>query len=161
MTHKAIFLDRDGTINKLVNNEAPKIPHKLIISNNNIKVLQELQKDYLLFIVSNQPDWAYGKNTLINILQVDRKFKTIMKQNNIDFTATYYCYHGRDENCICRKPKTHWVDLAIKRFDIDCDHSWFIGDRDTDIQCGQNARLKTILIEDTDLSEVMKCINPK
>ncbi|HQY20380.1 MAG TPA: HAD hydrolase-like protein, partial [Ignavibacteria bacterium] len=66
----------------------------------------------------------------------------------------FYCLHhpegiteGYSYNCECRKPKTFFVDKAVGNYNIDRNASWFIGDRETDIECGINAGLKTVLIK--------------
>lgn len=158
--NKAIFLDRDGVITELIFNKERKEyepPHKigeLRIIENSINALRSFQKrGFKLFLISNQPDYAKGKTTLESLVEVQNEFHKIMNENKIFFSEYFYCYHHPNGivpeysiDCECRKPKTYFVLKAIRKFDIDKNISWFIGDRDTDILCGKNSGLKTILI---------------
>ncbi len=157
---KAIFLDRDGVITKLVFNKKTnelEPPHNLKDFCVLPKVFEALKnimkKKYLLFLISNQPDYAKGKTSLSKLKKIHLKLDEELKKNQIFFQKYYYCYHhpkGRVEEytkkCECRKPSPYFVEQAIKEYNIDKENSWFIGDRSTDIECGKNAQIKTILI---------------
>ena len=69
-------------------------------------------------------------------------------KEGIKIEKIYVCPHRTDENCKCRKPNPYFVFEAQKEFDIDLSKSFFVGDRDTDIGCGKNAGVKTILVGD-------------
>ncbi len=76
-----------------------------------------------------------------------------LEKNGIFFRAFYYCYHHPNGivkeysfDCDCRKPKTYFVEKSVLDFNINKLSSWFIGDRDSDIICGMNSGLKTILV---------------
>lgn len=156
----AVFLDRDGVINELVLNqntgeyEPPHSPEDLVLAPEAIPVLRELQDaEFDLFLVSNQPDYAKGKITLEQIRAVHNRLDTILKSEGIRFREYYYCYHHPNGivpeysfACECRKPKPYFLLKAAGDYGIDLAHSWIIGDRDTDIQCGKAAGTKTILI---------------
>lgn len=159
--NRAVFLDRDGVINKLVLNpktsayEAPQKKEDLKLFDWTLEALKVLlQNDYKLFIVSNQPDHAKGKTTLESIKAIQDKLHKCFIDNEIDFTEYYYCYHHPDGiveeytgKCKCRKPEPYFVLKAIGEFRIDKNKSWFVGDRDSDITCGQSSGLKTIFIK--------------
>ncbi len=158
---KAVFLDRDGVINELVYNierNESEPPHNI----EDIKIIEGvtgalkklLESNFRLFIVSNQPDFAKGKTSLENLVKVGEKIRNIMEDQKIIFTEYNYCYHHPDGvikeysgECDCRKPKPFFILNAIKKYNLDKNMSWMAGDRDTDIQCGKNSGLKTILIE--------------
>jgi D-glycero-D-manno-heptose 1,7-bisphosphate phosphatase len=162
---KAVFLDRDGVINKLVFNEENneyEPPHNvkdLLLFDWTINSLKNFQSaGYLLFIVSNQPDYAKGKTTLDNLKEVHKFLHKLFEKNDINFTNYYYCYHHPDGivpeysiKCDCRKPNNKNVIKAIERYNIDENKSWFIGDRESDIICGNNSGLKTIYINNNNL----------
>lgn len=161
---KAIFLDRDGVINKLIFNiernefEPPFNEEDLKLYDGVIDSLRSfIENNFKLFLVSNQPDVAKGKTTLENLQNVHGKLHELFTNERILFTDYYYCYHHPfgivkeyTIDCECRKPKPYFVLKAIKEFNLDKKNSWFVGDRDTDIQCGFASGVKTILISNPD-----------
>ncbi len=158
--NKAVFLDRDGVVNKLVFNskskefEPPFEVRDFVFKEFVLESLLKLYLDnYKLFIISNQPDFAKGKTTLENLYLVHSFFKNELEKNGIFFSSFYYCYHHPNGivkeysfDCDCRKPKTFFVEKSALDFNLDKTSSWLIGDRDSDIICGSNSGLKTILV---------------
>lgn len=158
---KAVFLDRDGVITEMVYNDAtgeyepPHDPRDLKIIDGAIEGLKCLSDvGFLLFLVSNQPDYAKGKTTLEGIASVHEMMDKILLSAKIQFQEYYYCYHHPDGivpeysfNCQCRKPKPFFLLKAARDYDISLSDSWMIGDRDSDIECGKAAGVKTILVE--------------
>lgn len=158
---KAIFLDRDGVINEMQYNEARKEfepaynKNDLKIYDGVIDALKNFQDvGYKLFIVSNQPDFAKGKTSMEQLREVHDELHRIFSENGIFFTEYYYCYHHPDGivpeysiQCDCRKPGNLFVREAIEKYDIDKDSSWFIGDRDKDVECGIGSGLRTIRVK--------------
>jgi D-glycero-D-manno-heptose 1,7-bisphosphate phosphatase len=159
---KAVFLDRDGVINRLVYNpatgayESPHTPADLDIHSFTAESLRKLAgAGYLLFLVSNQPSYAKGKATMENILAVHEKLDLFLKANMVEFTEYYYCYHHPDGiipeytcKCPCRKPSPFFLKEAEKDYCLDMTHSWMVGDQDSDILCGQGSDVKTILVNE-------------
>jgi D-glycero-D-manno-heptose 1,7-bisphosphate phosphatase len=172
--NKAVFLDRDGVINELVFNKKRKEfepPHSIadfVFRNGVLLFLKKLQKNnFLLFIVSNQPDYAKGKVKLKGLKNIHSFFDSELKKNNIYFSEYYYCYHHPQGivkrytlKCECRKPNNLFVLSAIKKFSVDKSSSWFIGDRDSDIECGKKSGLKTILILNKNSVKYQKVSKP-
>lgn len=160
MNH-AVFLDRDGVLNKPIFNpntkeyEAPFKEEDVVLYPGVIDSLKELLKlHYALFLVSNQPDYAKGETNLENLKRVHNKLHTIFTQNNINFLEYYYCYHHPKGTvpeysiiCQCRKPGNLFLEQAKSKYGLDMANSWMIGDRDSDIYCGQSMGTKTILID--------------
>ena len=117
--------------------------------------LKELQENnFKLFLISNQPDYAKGKTSLESLAEVHDELHEKFIENKIFFTRYYYCYHhpegvvsGYSINCECRKPGNYFVKHAIKEFDLSIQDSWFVGDRDKDVECGKRSGLRTIRIE--------------
>lgn len=158
--NKAIFFDRDGVINELIFNHKTneyESPHEL----KDLKIIQgafEVIKTfydngYFIFIISNQPSFAKGKTTLENIKEIQEKLKNKLEASDIIIKEYYYCYHHPkgivpeySGECDCRKPKPFFIQKAEKDYNIDLTQSWIIGDQDSDIECGNNAGVKTILI---------------
>ena len=157
--NKAIFMDRDGVINELVYDKFVRAP--LSVSEYKIKhhVLEfcedMISSGYKLFLVSNQPDYAKGYCSLKDLLAVHYHLHNILISEGIYFTQYYYCYHHPDGvikeysfECKCRKPSPYNVLKAINKYNISQSDSFFIGDRESDMQCGKSAELNSILIKD-------------
>lgn len=171
---KAIFLDRDGVLNNIVLNpltgeyEPPHTPEELVLSPNVIESLRTLEDaGFELFLVSNQPDYAKGKQTLESIHAVHTRFDYFVTSNGIHFREYYYCYHhpegiipGYTFDCVCRKPKPHFLLKAARDYHINLEKSWMIGDRDTDIECGKAAGTRTVLIENPHSSRFQGSSHP-
>ena len=159
---RAIFLDRDGVINKLVYNPktkeygAPLDKKNLAFYPSAIPALRKFKKmDFLLFLISNQPDYAKGKTGLKNLKAVHHRFHRFLEKHGIKFTKYYYCYHhpegivkGYAHRCPCRKPNPYFLLKAKEKYGLDMKNSWLIGDRDADIFCGQAAGVRTIQIKE-------------
>lgn len=158
---KAVFLDRDGVINKMNYNfntkeyEPPFKKEDLCLYEGVLESIKKLQdKEFKLFLVTNQPDYAKGKTSLENLTEVHNELHRILTGNNIFFTEYYYCFHHPvgivpeySIDCNCRKPKNYFVMKAIAEHDIEKEKSWFVGDRDKDVECGISSGLKTIRIQ--------------
>ncbi|MFA5356666.1 MAG: HAD-IIIA family hydrolase [Candidatus Omnitrophota bacterium] len=158
---KAIFLDRDGVINRLVFNRkskeygAPLSAGDLKIYPGTDKILKKFMRmGYLLFLISNQPDYAKGYTTLKNIKSVQKRLRGYFNAKGIKFSGYFYCFHhpmgiipGYGRDCLCRKPGTFFLTKAKRRYSLDMKGSWFIGDSDSDTICGKRAGMKTVLIE--------------
>jgi D-glycero-D-manno-heptose 1,7-bisphosphate phosphatase len=158
--NKAVFLDRDGVINPLVYNcntheyESPHFPDDFSIYTYTLKSLK-LLKDYgfKTIIISNQPSYAKGKTTLNNIKTIERLLYTFSEEQGGLIDDYYYCYHHPNgvipeytQICRCRKPGTLFLEKAIEKYNLDIRQCYFIGDQDTDIQCGKSMGIYTIKI---------------
>lgn len=161
---EAIFLDRDGTLNRLCFNrrtgeiDSPLRPEELRLLPRVISALQILKSlGYLLIVVTNQPAAAKGKTSLLQLYRVNNRFKDLFAKNNIFFDDVLICPHyplsspSTKESflikpCSCRKPKAGMLNLAIKKFNIKRTDSYIVGDSHTDILAGEAARLKTVLL---------------
>jgi D,D-heptose 1,7-bisphosphate phosphatase len=151
MGNYAIFLDRDGTIN-----EDPGYlgdPNKLKLFPEAGKALSELKNDlhFMLVVISNQSGVARGLITKEDVELVNTKLNELLSAHNVGIDAFYYCpfhpdYNSEDE-CSCRKPSPKLIFQASKDYNIDLNKSYFIGDTVSDIKCGFNAGLKTILVK--------------
>lgn len=170
----AVFLDRDGVLNELVLNpvteeyEPPHSPNDLILFPEVIESLRILQNaGFELFLVSNQPDYAKGKTSLKTLHAVHTRIDHMLTSAGIHFREYYYCYHhpngimpGYSFTCECRKPKPYFLLNAARDYGIDLENSWMIGDRDSDIECGNAAGTWTIMIEEPRSSGSRGSSNP-
>jgi len=153
---KAIFIDRDGTLNKDVGflidiNDMQLIPG----IPDAIKKINEL--GYLVIVITNQPVIARGEISFEQLQQIHNKLETLLGTENAYIDALYYCPHHPDKgfygerieykcNCFCRKPNPGMILQAAKDFNIDLLQSYMIGDSDTDILAGKAAGCLTIKV---------------
>jgi D-glycero-D-manno-heptose 1,7-bisphosphate phosphatase len=156
----AVFLDRDGVINRNIFDpasgecEAPLTARDFALIPGVPDALQRLQRaGFLLFLVSNQPNYAKGKSTLADLRAIDAELRRELAAMRVEFAAFYYCFHhpqgivdGYSGPCVCRKPSPYFLLKAMKEFGVDPEQSWMVGDRTTDILCGRAAGVRTILI---------------
>jgi D-glycero-D-manno-heptose 1,7-bisphosphate phosphatase len=143
---RAVFLDRDGVINRaIVRNGIPFPPTNLSDLEILPGVTEALKKlhdaGYLLIVVTNQPDVARGVAKKSDIEQINAK---LFSQLPLDDIRT--CYHDNGDNCLCRKPLPGALLEAAKEHDIDISKSFMIGDRWRDIEAGQRAGCKTFFV---------------
>jgi D-glycero-D-manno-heptose 1,7-bisphosphate phosphatase len=144
---KAIFLDRDGVINKaIVKNGSPYPPEsldKLEILPGVKDALTNLHKNgYYLIIVTNQPDIARGKTSKKTVDEIHQYL-----MNNFPLKEIISCFHDDDDNCECRKPKPGALIGAAKKYKLDLASCYMIGDRWRDIEAGISAGCKTIFLD--------------
>ena len=147
MKSKAIFLDRDGVINH-ERGDYVWLVDDLIINDGVVEFLQELRsRDYLFFIITNQSGISKELYTHEEVNEVHRYIKDHFASYGIRFTEIYYCpHHPIVTQCLCRKPGSLLVEKAVARFNIDPAQSYFIGDRERDIEAAKGAGVNPILI---------------
>lgn len=143
---KAIFLDRDGVINKaIIRDGKPYSPSSLsefeLFSDTNESLTLLKNLGYLLIVVTNQPEIARGN---LSNCTLDEMHDYLYEKLPIDYIVT--CPHDDVDNCLCRKPKTGLIKYAVEKFSIALNKSYMIGDRWKDIEAGISARCKTIYI---------------
>jgi len=144
---KAVFLDRDGVINRSVVKDGKPYPPSII---GDVKILpgvpEALEKlreaGFLLICVTNQPDVARGKQ---NKEAVEAINELLLESLSLD--EIIVCYHDDCDECRCRKPLPGMLLDAAKRFSVNLKESFMVGDRWRDIEAGQNAGCRTVLIE--------------
>ena len=143
---KAVFLDRDGTIN--INK--PEYTHKkedFKLFPETVPALKKLSKtDYKIIIVTNQSGIARGYFKEVEVKKLHKWMASDFKKRGIRIDKVYYCPHGPDDNCFCRKPKPGMLLKANKDFGLNLSKSWFIGDGKVDVIAGREANVKTIKI---------------
>lgn len=144
--NKAIFLDRDGVIN--VERGYTHRLEDFVILPDLIEVLQFLQKKgYLLIIISNQSGIAKELYTQADVEVLHRYLLQELKKSNIVISEIYYCVHHPDvSRCICRKPDSLFVEKGLARFQIDPAKSYFIGDKERDVEAAAKGGVKGIQI---------------
>ncbi|MES2970696.1 MAG: HAD family hydrolase [Patescibacteria group bacterium] len=146
---RAIFLDRDGTINVGTPTfERVDSFDKVQLLPNTIKALELLSKlDYQVFLVTNQLGLFEGRITKEQFHEINSRILELIAPSGIKITKTYFCPHGEKGDCICYKPKPGMLLQAAAEYGIDLKQSWMIGDRPSDVMTGVNAGTKTILVK--------------
>ena len=156
MKNKAIFLDRDGTIN--VNTHYVNHPNQVEILPNVIPALKILKKlGYLLIIITNQSGIARGYFKESDLKKVNNRLFKLLKKEDIRIDDLFYCpYHKQallpqfKKDSFCRKPKPGMIYEATKKHNIDISQSYMIGDMPSDIGAGINAKCRaSILVHNT------------
>lgn len=161
---KAIFLDRDGTINQYVgflNNIdefklMPGVPEAIGKMN---------ERGYLVIVVTNQPVIARGEMSLEELGEVHKKMETLLGEKGAYVDAIYYCPHHPDKgfegerpeykiDCDCRKPKPGMLLKAAREYHIDLAKSWMVGDSLRDIEAGKAAGCQTASVGKTVADDV-------
>ena len=153
---KAIFLDRDGTINVL-NGFLSNIDDFEFLPGIAEAIKKINNSEYLVIVATNQPVVARGECTLEKLEQIHMKMELELGKQGAYLDDLFYCPHHPDKgykgeniefkiDCNCRKPKTGMLKQAANKYNIDLKHSWFIGDTTMDIKTGINAGTKTILV---------------
>lgn len=163
---KAIFLDRDGTINKYVGFLTK--PEQFELLPGVAEAIKMINKSgYLAIIVTNQPVIARGDCTWEELQQIHDKMETELGKEGAFLDAIYICPHHKDKgfegerpeykfDCECRKPKPGLLLQAAKDFNIDLSQSIMIGDSENDRLAGERAGCKSSFIIDNDLDSVVK-----
>ena len=139
----AVFVDRDGTIMRDVDYCGDPAEVELLDGASvALRRLKEL--GFKIIVVTNQSGIGRGYFNVEQYREVEAEVARQLGDNLID--ATYYCPHLPEENCKCRKPSPEMIFNAAREHDVDLAHSFFIGDKRSDIECGRNAGVKTILV---------------
>ncbi|MFD0794071.1 D-glycero-alpha-D-manno-heptose-1,7-bisphosphate 7-phosphatase [Mucilaginibacter litoreus] len=159
MKSKAVFLDKDGTL-------IPDIPYNvnpelITLENNVVEGLKSLQEaGYKHIVVSNQSGVARGYFTEDRLLAVHEKMKALFVDNGLELYGFYYCPHhpegiteGYDKDCSCRKPKPGMLLKAAKDLNIDLSQSWMVGDILNDVEAGNRAGCRSVLIDNGNETE--------
>ena len=160
---KAVFLDRDGTLNQYVGFLRDIDEFKLLDGvADAIKAVNN--SGYLAIVVTNQPVIARGEVTVQQLEEIHNKMETLLGLEGAYIDSIYYCPHHPHKgyegeitelkfDCDCRKPKPGMLMQAVKDFNIDLNGSWMIGDSENDIRCGINAGCRTVLIGSGDFGQ--------
>ena len=172
---KAIFLDRDGTIN--VEKDYIYKSEDLVFEEGTIEALKTFKNlGYILIVVSNQSGIARGYFTEEDLNIFNNNMNEILKKNGVEITEFYCCPHHPDgigeykKVCECRKPNNKMIEDAIKKYNIAREKSYMIGDKTSDIGAGLKSNLKTVLVktgyglkdmEKIDKNETLVCENLK
>ncbi|MBI1871464.1 MAG: HAD-IIIA family hydrolase [Chlamydiae bacterium] len=142
---KAVFLDRDGTLNEDVGYVSKPENFKLI-SGIKPPLLLLRQMGFKLYVVTNQSGIGRGMITPENLNLIHEKMLEEFSQDGIDIDDVSFCPHRPEEKCLCRKPQAKMIKDLAKKHHIELNNSYVIGDKISDVLTGKNAQCKTILL---------------
>ena len=173
--NKAIFLDRDGTIN--IEKDYIYKCEDLVFEEGSVEALKTFKNlGYILIVVSNQSGIARGYFTEEDLKAFNDNMNEKLKEESVEIIEFYCCPHHPDglaeykKVCDCRKPNNKMLEDAIKKYNIDREKSYMIGDKVSDIGAGLKSKLKTVLVktgyglkdmEKIDKNETLVCENLK
>lgn len=155
---KAIFIDRDGTINKYVGFLRNIDDFELIEGvAEAIRIIN--QSGYLTIVITNQPVIARGEVSIPQLNEIHNKMETLLGNEGAYLDDIFYCPHHPDTGyegeipeykkvCDCRKPKPGLIIKAAKKYNIDLEQSWMIGDEETDVTAGILAGCRVMRIDE-------------
>jgi len=155
---KAVFLDRDGTINEYVG-FLRDIGRLALLPGAAEAIRRINDSGYLAIVATNQPVIARGEVTVPELQEIHNKMETLLGAEGAYLDGIYYCPHHPHKGyegeipelkveCVCRKPKPGMLLQAAQDFHIDLSASWMVGDGENDILAGKGAGCRTVLIGD-------------
>lgn len=156
MSARAVFVDRDGTINE--HRGFITTPDDIVLLPGTAEGISRLRAaGFLVVVVSNQPVVARGETTFGGLRAIHDRLEALLAEKGAKLDAIYFCPHHPDKgipgevaelkiDCDCRKPKTGLVTRAARDLDIDLARSWMIGDTTRDILMANRAGLKAIQV---------------
>ncbi len=141
---KAVFLDRDGTIN-LNNGGYIHKREDFEYAPGAVAAMKKIAAaGYLLFIITNQSGIGRKYYKRSDFLRLNSWMLSDLQSKGIKISKVYYCPHAPEDKCSCRKPETGLLLRAVREFKVSLNKSWIIGDDDRDVICGRRANLRTI-----------------
>ena len=154
---RAIFLDRDGTMN--VSKGFISNADDLELIPGTIEAIKAINKSgALAIVITNQPVIARGECSFEELHNIHNKLKTLLGEKGAFVDDIFYCPHHPDKgfegevpelkfDCGCRKPKTGMIDEAVKKYNIDLSKSYMVGDSTMDLELARNAGVKSVLVD--------------
>lgn len=147
MMNKALFLDRDGVLNRERGTYTYSIPDFEVLPDVAQALLLARQKGYMLIVISNQGGIAKGLFDKKRVEKLHAMLKKHLATHGVLLDEIYYCpHHNEISKCICRKPESLMLEKAIARFSIDVKKSVMIGDSKRDVEAAKKAGVRGVLI---------------
>lgn len=152
MKNKAVFIDRDGTIN--IDVHYLDDPNKFEMYSGVAEGIKKLKENgFKIIITTNQSGIARGYFTEEQLSKIHERMKKEFQKFNVKLDGIYYCPHHPNDNCDCRKPKIGLFKKAIKEHNINIKKSYVIGDKILDIAAGKKIGAITILVPEPHTKE--------
>lgn len=148
--NRAVFLDRDGVINRPIRRDGKSRPPSTLAELEILPGVPEAlhalrENGFLLIVVTNQPDVARGKLERARVEEINAALARRLPLHDI-----LVCYHDDVDDCRCRKPRPGLLLEAAQKYAIDLRSSFMIGDRAKDIEAGRRAGCRTCLVDPSD-----------
>ena len=141
-----VILDRDGVINHEADDDVTTVDGWDPIPGS-IEAINRLKKaGYLVTIASNHSGIARGMYSEKALVEMNEKMQRMLSARGASVDGIFYCPHGPEANCICRKPKPGLLFQIAKQFDIDLSQTPMVGDNISDIQAAKMANAKPVLV---------------
>lgn len=156
--NKAVFLDRDGVLNKEIGDYVPDISLFKILNHAPVLLKKLHDAGYLLIVITNQGGIAKGLYSHERLDEMHQNLLSKLNDHDVLITDIYYCPHHPDSGkCLCRKPGSLMIQKALAKYHIDANKSFMIGDRQRDIDAAIAAGVKPFLINANENWE--NCVN--
>jgi D-glycero-D-manno-heptose 1,7-bisphosphate phosphatase len=148
LVQRAVFLDRDGVINRATVRDGKPFPPVGVVEVEILpgvaRALKRLRQEGLrLIVITNQPDVARGTQTRQAVEAIHAK----LLKAGLPIDAFYVCYHDSGDECLCRKPRPGMLLAAAQDYSLDVRNSFIVGDRWRDIQAGQTVGCTALFID--------------
>lgn len=168
--NRAVFIDRDGTLNEMVYDEthgtldSPRRPEDVRLIPQAARFLRSVKEyGYLALVVTNQPGIARGTLSMETLQAINNRLAALLADEGAAWDDLRFCPHFPDPKltkneyaveCDCRKPKPGLLLSAAEAFDIDLRSSWMVGDGLNDVQAGKTAGCRSILVTKLKIEQV-------
>ena len=160
MKNKAVFLDRDGIVNREIGDYIQKYEEFELLPDLIPFLYEVKRRGYLCVIITNQGGIAKGLYQHELVDACHEFMAGELKGHNLAFDAIYYCPHHPDFSaCLCRKPESLLIQKAVARFELETSKCLMIGDKDRDVQAAEGAGVKGYRLRaNPDFEELIACL---
>jgi D-glycero-D-manno-heptose 1,7-bisphosphate phosphatase len=147
-TSTGIFFDRDGIVNRRLVDDYVTCWKEFELLDDILELLPSVHAiGAVAILVTNQRGISLGRMSHADLDDIHRQLqRTLRDRCGHAFDAIYFCPHGNDDGCSCRKPKPGMILHGLHEFDLDPSHCWMIGDAPSDIEAGRAAGCRTAFV---------------
>ena len=146
-TKKIVFIDRDGVINEDPIGDYVKEWNEFRFIPGAVEAMKKVnQAGFEIVIISNQAGIGDGIYTEKALNEITKKMLAELKKNSVLICGIYYCLHGKEANCECRKPKIGLFEQAAREIRFIPKETFFVGDKASDMQAGKKFGLRTLFV---------------
>jgi histidinol-phosphate phosphatase family protein len=146
MANRAVFIDRDGTLNEHTTDYVKSWGEFKFLPNTLDALKKLTTSDFKIIVITNQGAVGRGRMSLEMLEEIHMRMLAEVEAVGGRIDGLFVCTHLAEDKCGCRKPNIGLLKVAAASFDLDLKKSWFVGDNTMDIKTGKNAGCKTILV---------------